>query len=237
MILERLELGPFASNCYILGDESTSEAVIIDPGAEANCILQRINDLGLKVKFIVLTHGHIDHVGAVKEVKEATGAEVAVHSHDAPSLSSERPSSIFGFSFPPPPLPDRLLKEDDTLILGSHQLKVIHTPGHTPGGICLLGEGIVFTGDTLFCLGIGRTDLGGGNYDQLINGIRDKLMVLPDSTIVYPGHGPQSTIGRERQQNPFLQKTVRLLKNPAKVDQHRSQHQGDYRHQLNHDVQ
>ena len=207
MLLERLELGPFASNCYILGNESNAkEAVIIDPGAEADRILQRVDDLGLTVKFIVLTHGHIDHVGAVKEVKEATGAEVAVHSQDAPSLSRERSSSIFGFSSPPLPPPDRLLKEGDNLIIGSHQLKVIHTPGHTPGGICLLGEGIVFTGDTLFYLGIGRTDLGGGSYDQLITGIRDKLMVLPDSIIVYPGHGPQSTIGRERQQNPFLQK-------------------------------
>lgn len=206
MILERLELGPFASNCYILGDESKAkEAMIIDPGAEADRILQRLTGLGLTVKLIVLTHGHVDHIGALKEVQEATGAEVVIHTADAPSLQREASSStIFGFTFPSPPPADRLLKEGETLTIGDAQFRVIHTPGHTPGGICLLGDGIVFTGDTLFALSIGRTDLGGGNHQQLIDGIREKLMSLPDGTIVYPGHGPQSTIGNERQQNPFL---------------------------------
>ena len=206
MILERLELGPFGSNCYILGDVSkTKEAMIIDPGAEAVRILQKISDLGLTVKSIVLTHGHIDHVGALKEVKDATAAEVAIHTADAPSLIKEASSStVFGVTFPSPPQADRLLNEGDNLTVGDDQLKVIHTPGHTAGGICLCGNGIVFTGDTLFALSVGRSDLGGGNHQQLISGIQEKLMLLPDSTVVYPGHGPQSTIGTERQQNPFL---------------------------------
>ena len=205
MILGRLEVGPFASNCYLAGDESSKEGIIIDPGAEADRILKRVEDLGLEVKFIVLTHGHMDHVGALKEIKEATGAEVAIHNDDAISLQTGHPSNpMFGLSFQPPPPPDRLLKDSDSLDIGDLSFLVLHTPGHTPGGICLMGEGIVFSGDTLFNLSIGRTDMPGGSYAQLMNGIHTKLMVLPDSTVVYPGHGPQSTIGNERQQNPFL---------------------------------
>lgn len=205
MILEKLEVGPFAANCYLVGAESNKEGIIIDPGAEAGTILQKVSDLGLKVKFIVLTHGHIDHIGALKETKEATGARVAIHADDAVGLQTKRPvNPLFGFAFPSPPPPDQLLKDGDSLDIGDLHFRVLHTPGHTPGGICLLGEGVVFSGDTLFNLSIGRTDMPGGSYAQILNGIQSKLMVLPDSTIVYPGHGPQSTIGNERRMNPFL---------------------------------
>ncbi len=204
MIIERLELGPFASNCYIVGAESSKEGIIIDPGAEADRILKRAEDLGLEVKTIVLTHAHIDHIGAVKEVKEATGAEVAIHTDDAGPLQRQPSRAMFGFSHSSPPPPDRLLKGGDSIDIGDLHLLVLHTPGHSPGGICLLGQGVVFSGDTLFNFGIGRFDLSGGNGHQLMNSIQTKLMVLPDSTVVYPGHGPETTIGAERQWNPFL---------------------------------
>ena len=204
MILERLVVGPFASNCYIVGSEITHEGMIIDPGDEANQILNKVKDLQLDIKMILLTHGHIDHIGAVKEINEATGAEICVHVDDAQSLKGWRMGSILGSSYPAPPPPDRLLKGGDRIDVGGLHFSIIHTPGHTPGGICLFGEGVVFTGDTLFNYSVGRTDLDGGSGYQLINSLHTKLMVLPDDTIIYPGHGPETTIGAERSGNPFL---------------------------------
>jgi hydroxyacylglutathione hydrolase len=202
MILERLELGQFASNCYIVGDESTHEGFIIDPGADSGHILKKVKAHGLTIKTIVLTHTHPDHIGAVKPVKEATKAEVAVHADDAGALKSPM-GGMPGFSIQSAP-PDRFLKGGDSVKAGNFNFLVLHTPGHSPGGICLLGNGVVFTGDTLFNSGIGRTDFPGGSYNQLFTSIYTKLMVLPDATIVYPGHGPESTIGDERRGNPFL---------------------------------
>ena len=208
MILKRLVVGPFASNCYIVGSELTKEGVIIDPGDEAGQILKGIKDSQIDIKLILLTHGHIDHIGAVNEVKEATGAEVAIHTDDAKSISGQEGRLISmlvsGLSYPAPPSPDRLLKDGDSIDLGNLHFLVLHTPGHTPGGICLLGNGVMFTGDTLFKYGVGRTDLPGGSYSQLMNSLHTKLMVLPDETIVYPGHGPETTIGAERRSNPYL---------------------------------
>ena len=205
MILETLEVGPLATNCYIVGSESGGEGMIIDPGGDAKQILKKVSDLKLDIKLIVLTHGHMDHVGALGEVKEATGADIAAHTDDARTLSDGSLSVLFGISQSAPPLPDRLLNDDDKIALGSLNFIVRHTPGHSPGGICLLGEGVVFSGDTLFNYGIGRSDLPGGNYNQLIDSINSKLMVLADDTIVYPGHGPKTTVGAERRGNPFLQ--------------------------------
>ena len=205
MILERLEVMPFASNCYIIGDESSKEGMIIDPGAEAERILSQIEDLGLEIKLIVLTHGHMDHVSAVKEIKDETSAEVAIHAEDAELLQARNPlGMVMRLSLQAPPPPDRLLQGGDSLDVGDLHFLVLHTPGHTRGGICLLGEGVVFTGDTLFNFGIGRTDTAGGSYDQIMNSIHTKLMVLPGNTVVYPGHGPQSTVATESEWNPFL---------------------------------
>ncbi len=205
MIIDGLVVGPLASNCYIVGSGSNKEGMIIDPGAEAVVILKKVDDLGLDIKYIVLTHGHIDHVAALKEVKEATGAKVAIHADDASSLQGQAFfAEQFGLSYQVPPSPDRLLKDGDSIDIGDLHFLVLHTPGHSPGGICLLGQGVVFSGDTLFNYGIGRYDLPGGDYNQLMKSIDTKLMVLPDETTVYPGHGPGTTIGAERLANPFL---------------------------------
>ena len=205
MIFYKLEVGPLGVNCYLLGDEASHAGMIIDPGAEAEAILNQVMRLGLDIKFIVITHGHFDHIGGLKAVKEATKAQVAMGVDDAPSLTLKDPiSAAFGFSYPVPPSADRLLKDGDVLEIGSLTFRVLHTPGHTPGGICLLGEKVVFTGDTLFNSSIGRTDLNGGNSNKIIESIHTKLMVLPDDVTVYPGHGLETTIGQERRENPFL---------------------------------
>jgi glyoxylase-like metal-dependent hydrolase (beta-lactamase superfamily II) len=207
VILKMLEVGPFTSNCYIVGSEKTGHGMIIDPGEEAQRILKTVNELGLNIKLIVLTHGHVDHVGGLAEVKESTGAEVAIHENDKRQLASGEGrmlASMFGGIYREPPPPDRFLKDGDIIEIGELSFSVLHTPGHTPGGICLLGEGVVFTGDTLFNYSIGRTDLPGGDTDTIMTSIHSKLMVLPDNTIVYPGHGPPSTIGAERKGNPFI---------------------------------
>jgi glyoxylase-like metal-dependent hydrolase (beta-lactamase superfamily II) len=205
MIVDKLELGPFATNCYIVGSESNREGMIIDPADKAKEILKRVEDLQLDIKLIALTHGHIDHIGALKKIKEATGAEVAIHADDAGSLRKQPLTIMLGLFYPIPPPPDRLLKDGDSIEVGDLHFAVLHTPGHTPGGICLLGEGVVFSGDTLFNYGFGRADLPGGNESRLMNSIQSRLMTLPDETIVYPGHGIDTTIGAERKGNPYLQ--------------------------------
>ena len=204
MILKKLVVGPLASNCYIVGSEATKEGMIIDPADEAERIMQSAMELGLEIKLIMLTHGHPDHVGALKELKEATSAEIVIHADDAEILQQQFLCFLFGLSYPTPPSPDRLLKEGDSIDIGDLHFSVIHTPGHTPGGICLLGHGALFSGDTLFNYGIGRYDLPGGDYSQLMDSLQTKLMALPDEIIVYPGHGPDTTIGAERRGNPFL---------------------------------
>ncbi len=205
MILKMLELGAFMSNCYLVGSETTGEGMIIDPGAETETILENLKALKLTPKVIVLTHGHMDHIGVLKQVKDATRAELAYHSDEVPVVQrAAQGGSTWGLTMETPPDADRLLQDGDSIEVGDLKFEVLHTPGHSPGGICLLVDGVVFSGDTLFNLGIGRFDLPGGNYPQLMNSIATKLMALPDSTVVYPGHGPDSTIGQERNFNPFL---------------------------------
>ena len=207
MILKLLTVGPFASNCYIVGLESSKRGIIIDPGAEAKLILKTVNDLGLTISLIVVTHMHFDHVGALTPVKEGTGAKFALHGAETEAglgVFSRMLSSMTGGSFSQLPKPDRLLKEGDTIDIDDLSFTVLHTPGHSPGGISLYGHGIIFSGDTLFNHGIGRTDFPGCSYEQIMDSIKNKLMTLPDETIVYPGHGPATTIGEEKRGNPFL---------------------------------
>ncbi len=205
MIVKTLVLGPFATNCYIVGSETTKRGLIIDPGAEASAILKAVRQLGLSIPLIVVTHTHIDHIGAMSAVKDETRAEFhQVESKDIFQACSWVLCPFVGGSFQSPPKPDRLLRDGDIISVDDLTLSVLHTPGHSPGGISLLGHGVVFSGDTLFNFGIGRTDFPGCSYKQLMKSIYNKLMVLPDETIVYPGHGLATTIGDERKTNPFL---------------------------------
>jgi len=192
------------ANCFIVGCEETREAVVIDPGAEADKILMALAQLKLTVRYILNTHGHFDHVGANKRLKDATGADILIHRLDAPMLSRLSASAAaWGMSAEDSPEPDRTLADGDTVSFGSLSLKVIHTPGHTPGGISFSTAGHVFVGDTLFAGSIGRTDFPGGNYETLISSIQDKLFPLGDDVKVYTGHGPETSIGQERRFNPF----------------------------------
>ncbi|MDA8101209.1 MAG: MBL fold metallo-hydrolase [Nitrospiraceae bacterium] len=205
MQLMRIVVGPLQVNCYIVYDEKTRDAVVIDPGDDAPKILHAIKDKGLRVKYIVNTHAHFDHVGANKEIKDATGAEIILHEQDAALLGATKDQArMFGMAAPSSPKADRHVKHGDVLTAGSVKLTVLHTPGHSAGGISLAGEGVVFTGDALFAGSIGRTDLFGGDLMTLITAIREHLLRLPDDTIVLPGHGPDSTIGAEKAENPFL---------------------------------
>lgn len=208
MLLRMLEVGPFGSNCYIVGSEDTKEGLIIDPGADADTILANVAEMGLDIKLIVITHSHIDHVGALARVKEATGATFAMHKDEGDGKIMQGIArmlgSLMGGSVGPMPNPDRLLEDGDTIEVGDIELAVLHTPGHSPGGISLYGHGALFSGDTLFNFGIGRTDFPGCSHNVLIESIRTKLMTLPDETVVFPGHGPRTTIGNERRYNPFL---------------------------------
>ena len=205
MVLIRLIVGPLQVNCFILADEKTKDAVVIDPGDDAENILKIIKEKGFKVRYIVNTHGHFDHVGANKAIKDATGAQLLIHEGDAPVLAAAQQHSLaFGMLPVSSPPADRYLKHGDVITAGEVSLKVLHTPGHSPGGICLLEKGMVFTGDALFAGSIGRTDLPGGDLLTLLRAIKTNLMTLPDETKIFCGHGPASTIGDERQENPFL---------------------------------
>ena len=208
MIVKRLEVGPFLSNCFIVGSEETRNGMIIDPGADAELILNTVKKLGLSIILIVATHTHHDHVAALAQVKEATKADYAVHEAEGSRKMAQAfnrvLSPLLGGSIRSLPKPDRLLREGDVIEIGELRFTVLHTPGHSPGGICLQGHEVVFCGDTLFNFSIGRTDFPGCSHAQLMNSIRTKLMTLPDETRVLCGHGPDTTIGFERRRNPFV---------------------------------
>jgi glyoxylase-like metal-dependent hydrolase (beta-lactamase superfamily II) len=205
VIIKSLTVGPIMANCYILGCEKTAAAVVIDPGDDVDKILLALSESKLTVKYIVNTHGHFDHVGGNRKLKEATGADILIHADDAPMLGHlKEAAASFGLKSDTSPAPDRLLKDGDSLSFGNITLQVLHTPGHSPGGIALYTPGAVFVGDTLFAGSIGRTDLPGGNFDVLKKSIHNQLFTLPEDVTVYPGHMGTTTIGREKHTNPFV---------------------------------
>ena len=190
------------ANCYIVGDGSTKEVFIIDPGGDYKKIKKALDREGLNAQAVINTHGHGDHIGANGNFD----LPVWIHRLDAGFLQdpSKNLSGSFGFLLKTRPA-SRLLEDGDILDIGGYNLEVIHTPGHTPGSICLKGDGVVFTGDTLFCKGIGRTDFTYGSEEDIMRSIKERLFTLEDSYVIYPGHGPNSTIGEERKNNPFFQ--------------------------------
>ncbi len=206
MILEGFPVGPIQANCYIFGDDATREVFVIDPGDEPARILATLRRLNARPLAIVNTHGHFDHIQGVQEVRRAAHIPFWIHEaeHDVLSQGPARAETMFGVALPPSPVPDRWLKDGDHLQVGSLALRVRHTPGHSPGGVCLVGDGLAFVGDTLFAGSIGRTDIPGGDLETLLASIARVLLPLPDGTVCYPGHGPETTIGEERRFNPFL---------------------------------
>lgn len=206
MIVETLQLGPIATNCYIVHDEATGRAAVIDPGGDAPRVTAALARRNLTVEAIIATHAHFDHIGAVRDLVLATGAPFLAGEAELPVLktAAEQALMFFGIAVPPPPAPDRLLRDGDELTLGGARFRVAHTPGHSPGHICLLGDGVAFVGDVVFPGSIGRTDLPGGDYDTLMRAIARHILTLPDETVLYSGHGPETTVGRERRTNPFL---------------------------------
>ncbi len=181
-MLRKLVVGPYQTNCYILGCKETNQGLVIDPGDEVLRIVKEITRSSLTIKYILITHGHIDHVGGVPELKRITTGGLGAR-------------------------PDGFLEEGQIIQVGNYSISIIHTPGHSPGGVCLYAPGAVFSGDTLFAGSVGRTDFPGGSHELLVEGVRRKIFPLGDDLRVYPGHGPESTIGRERQTNPFFRLT------------------------------
>jgi glyoxylase-like metal-dependent hydrolase (beta-lactamase superfamily II) len=207
MIIETFPVGPLQCNCTILGDEQAGEAIVIDPGDEVGRIHRRLSDLGLKLKQILVTHAHIDHVGGALKLKRLTGAPILFNQDDLPLIKMmEMQAGWLGVATPETAPPDESLTDGLSVGLPSLPAQVIHTPGHTQGSDCLhfAPLKLLIAGDTLFAGSIGRTDLPGGNYDQIIDSIQFRLLPLPDETKVLPGHGPGTTIGAEKKNNPFL---------------------------------
>ena len=199
-------VGTMLANCYIIADEETKDAAIIDPSAEGEEILKVVNDNNLKVKYIINTHGHMDHIGANAKIKGITGAKILIHEDDRNLLGSPvKNLAIFWGKMTKSPPADRLLKDGEIISLGNLQIKIIHTPGHTRGSICLLVDNGLFTGDTLLRNSIGRADLPGASSRMLIQSIKEKLLSLGDGVKIYPGHEEETTIGQEKRNNPFLQ--------------------------------
>jgi len=212
MSIVAMEVGPLGANCYLVGDEAAALAAVVDPGGDGERVLRELEDRRWRAVALINTHGHVDHIGANRFLKEACGCPLMIHEAEADALTDPVLNlSHFGLGAVDSPPADRLLRDGDRIPVGGLELEVIHTPGHSPGGISLLlgpsgpdEAGAVLTGDTLFAGGVGRTDFPGGSMDELLTSIRTRLLPLPDRTRMLPGHGPPSTIGEERRSNPFL---------------------------------
>jgi len=205
MIIKKLIVGPLEENTYIIGDEKTKEAIVVDPGDEPDRIIEVIKDNAFNVKAIICTHAHFDHLGAIGDIKKATGAEILIHKEDVELYRAAKDQAAFwGYDLDEIPQPDDFIDEGDEVQIGNMRFRVLHTPGHSPGGICLYGEGIIITGDTLFQGSVGRTDFPGGDIGKLRDSFK-RLLELPANTKILSGHGPESTIGREKRENIFIQ--------------------------------
>ncbi len=203
--LSKFTLGPFAENGYLLVGPSGRAAALVDPGLESEVILDTIVERDLDLQWIVNTHAHLDHVSGNRFFKDKTGARLILHAADLPLLDNlESQARAFGFEVPASPAPDEHFEEGVPFLFDGLEFEVLHTPGHSPGGVCLLLGDCVIVGDTLFQGSIGRTDLPGGSMEELVESIRGKLFGLSDGTVCYPGHGPETTVGVERKTNPFV---------------------------------
>ncbi len=203
MLIKSIVVGPLEVNCFVIADEASKKAIVVDPGDEPDRIMDMIKENGLKIEYIICTHGHFDHVGAVSDLKKATDAKVLIHKDELEIYDAAKDMAAFwGYDLDPLPDPDVLVEDGVDIAVGDLSFKVFHTPGHSPGGICLYGEGIVITGDTLFAGSVGRTDFHGGDTNRLKESFK-RLMSLPENIRVLPGHGPETTIGREKRENMF----------------------------------
>ncbi len=206
MILHTIPVGMNQTNCYIVGCPETRRGVVIDPGGQGGRIVRQIERSALDIEYVLLTHAHFDHIGGVAHVVDATGAKLAIHPNERPLLEARGGASMWGLTVEASPPPDVELADGQITEVGTLALEVLFTPGHSPGGVTFYeaDEGAAFDGDVLFSNGIGRTDLPGGDRETLMRSIREVLFALPDDTVVYPGHGPQTTIGEEKQSNPWV---------------------------------
>lgn len=205
MIIKKFVVGPLENNCFVIVDENSKECFVVDPGDEPDRILDFIHESNLRVKYIICTHAHFDHVGAVSEIKNGTKAKIVIHKDDlAIYRSSKDHAALWGFDIDPLPDPDLFVSEGDVLKIGDLEFQIIHTPGHSPGGICIYGQGILLTGDTLFAGSVGRTDLPGGDVREL-KGSFKRLLSFSNEIRVFPGHGPETTVEREKTGNFFAQ--------------------------------
>lgn len=204
--------GVYQENCYILADPETGDAVIIDPGEDSDLFLRRMETEGFTLRAVWLTHAHLDHILGVKDVVERSGAPLHMHPADRPLYDGiAEQGAWLGVQAPQPPAPDHELAHGDALQLGGLEFEVRHVPGHSPGSVAFVGHGVAIVGDAIFAGSVGRVDLPGGDGGTLLASIRDQLMTLPDETIVYSGHGPETTVGAERRTNPFVTGAIPLV--------------------------
>ena len=204
MKIDTIVVGALQVNCFIVYDEDSHDAIVVDPGADAEKIITLIEDRKLKVSRIVCTHAHFDHVGAIRELKEKTGAAVMLHRGDMDIyMRADKQGALWGFHIEQPPAPDMHMIEGDEVAVGRFLLKILHAPGHSPGGICLYGEGVIVTGDTIFAGSVGRTDFPGGSMTELKRSFA-RIIALPPETTIFPGHGPLTTVKNEKENNFFV---------------------------------